>query len=154
NTARNNSRDGISLEQLAVADVLSNVARKNGQGIFVQSSKKLMISRNNLSENSRYGLRMSSSSGNNVTDNGFYDNEIAGVNLVDCRENFLYHNVLADNSIQNAADNGANQWDAGPKTGGNYWSDHQVQGNPGSAARAIPAKGVDRYPFQDPWGWR
>jgi parallel beta-helix repeat protein len=154
NTAKNNSRDGISLEQLAVADVLSNVARKNGQGIFVQSSKKLVISKNNLSENSRYGLRMSSSTGNNVTDNGFYDNEIAGINLVDCRENFLYHNVLADNVIQNAADNGANQWDAGPKTGGNYWSDHDVQGNPGSSARTIPAKGVDRYPFHDPWGWR
>jgi len=154
NTAGGNKDNGISLQQLTVADVQSNTARGNGQGLFVQSSKKLTISRNNLSENRLYGLRMSSSGDCNVTDNSFMNNEIAGVNLVDCRGCFLYHNNLADNSIQNAADNGANQWDAGPKFGGNYWGDHAVAGNPGSVPRTIPAKGVDRYPFQDPWGWR
>lgn len=154
NTADGNKDSGISLQQISVADVLSNIARNNGQGLFVQSSKKLMVSNNNLSENRLYGLRMSSSGDCNLTDNSIMNNEIAGVNLVDCRGNFLYHNNLVGNSIQNAADNGINQWDAGPKIGGNYWSDHAVAGNPGSVARTIPAKGVDRYPFQEPWGWR
>jgi parallel beta-helix repeat protein len=154
NTASGNQKDGISLEQLSVADVLSNIAKGNGQGLFVQSSKKLVISKNNLSENRRFGLRMSSSSDCNVTDNSFLNNEIAGVNLVDCSKNFLYHNVLVGNYIQNAADNGENLWDAGPKLGGNYWGDHKVQGNPGNVPRTVPAKGVDHYPFQDPWGWR
>ncbi len=153
NNARSNTRDGISLEQLSDAEVLDNIATGNGQGIYVQSSKKSRISGNILSENSRYGLRMSSSTGCNITDNNISNNQIAGVNLVDCTSNYLYHNILADNLIQNAADNGQNQWDAGPVVGGNYWSDHMVVGNPGNVPRPIPGKGQDRYPFQDPGGW-
>ena len=66
---------------------------------------------------------------------------------------FLAINLFQDNG-QNAADNGANQWDGGEEAGGNYWSDHQVEGNPSREARPIPGGGVDRYPFADPWGWR
>ena len=154
NNASGNRRDGISLEQLSDARVENNTARGNAQGVFVQSSKKLAIGGNNLSENSQYGLRMSSSSGGNVTENSFFKNQIAGANLVDCTANLLYHNTFLDNGIQNAADNGANQWDAGPTQGGNYWSDHEVRGNPSNAPRQIPSQGVDRYPFQDPGGWR
>jgi parallel beta-helix repeat protein len=154
NNVRMNQRDGLSLEQLADADVENNTAQGNAQGIFVQSSKRVAIEENNMTENSHYGLRMSSASGCNVTENSFLKNQIAGANLVDCTTNFLYHNIFMDNGIQNAADNGDNQWDAGPKEGGNYWSDHRVTGNPGNEPRQIPAKGVDRYPFQDPGGWR
>ena len=103
--------------------------------------------------NSRYGLRMSNSVGCNVTENSLSDNQIAGANLVDCTNNFLYHNIFANNVVQNVADNGKNQWDAGPTIGGNYWSDFAVLGNPGNVPRQIPGKGVDRYPFQDPGGW-
>jgi len=100
----------------------------------------------NLSENTQFGLRMSSSSGNNVTENHISQNQISGANLVDCTANFLYHNIFQNNGMQNAADNGANSWDAGPAQGGNYWSDQKVMGNPSSVARQIPSKGVDRYP--------
>ena len=103
--------------------------------------------------NSRYGLRMSNSVGCNITDNSFSDNQIAGANLVDCTNNLLYHNIFANNAVQNVADNGKNQWDAGPTIGGNFWSDFAVLGNPGNLPRQIPGKGVDRYPFQDPMGW-
>jgi parallel beta-helix repeat protein len=126
----------------------------NAQGIFVQSSRRLLIENNRLSENSRFGLRMSSATGCNVTDNIISKNQIAGANLVDCTASFLYHNAFLDNGPQNAADNGANQWDAGPRLGGNYWSDHEVLGNPGRTPKQIPSKGVDRYPFQEPGGWR
>jgi parallel beta-helix repeat protein len=148
-----NKRDGISMEQLSDADLLSNIATGNGQGIFIQSSKKLRITGNSLLRNSRFGLRMSSTTGCNITENDISNNQISGVNLVDCSNNLLYHNIFADNSIQNAADNGQNQWDDGPISGGNYWSDHEVSGNPGNVPRQIPGNGQDRYPFQDPGGW-
>jgi len=86
----------------------------NGQGIYVQSSKKLRITGNILCQNSRFGLRMSSTTGGNITENNIYENQIAGINLVDCTDNLLYHNILSDNRIQNAADNGQNHWDNGP----------------------------------------
>ncbi len=55
---------------------------------------------------------------------------------------------------QNAVDNGNNAWDAGPGEGGNYWSDHAVEGNPGADLKQVPTKGTDRYPFEDPDGWK
>jgi parallel beta-helix repeat protein len=153
NNASENTVDGLSLQQLVYAIVQNNTALRNGQGIYVQSSRNLSITGNILGENSRYGLRMSSSKDCNITGNNIYENRLAGANLVDCARSLLYHNVFADNGIQNAADNGQNQWDGGPKAGGNYWSDHQVFGNPAGIPRQIPGGGVDRYPFQDPWGW-
>ena len=149
-----NKNDGISIMQLSSTDLLKNTARENGQGVFVQSSNNMKIDGNTLGDNSRYGLRMSQASKCNITENTLVRNEIAGVNLVDCKGNFIYHNSFIENGLQNAADNGVNQWDAGPKIGGNYWSDHAVSGNPGNSALKIPSSGVDRYPFQDPVGWR
>jgi parallel beta-helix repeat protein len=97
---------------------------------------------------------MSTSSQCNITENYFNRNEISGVNMVDCKENLIYHNIFEENGLQNALDNGDNSWDLGPELGGNYWSDHKVQGNPGDAPVQIMSKGVDRYPFRDPGGWR
>jgi len=153
NNVSENKVDGFSLQQLVYAIVLNNTALRNGQGIYVQSSRNLSITGNILGENSRFGLRMSSSMHCNISENNIYDNRMAGANLVDCAGSLLYHNVFANNGIQNAADNGQNQWDGGPKAGGNYWSDHPVIGNPADQPRQIPGGGVDRYPFQDPWGW-
>lgn len=153
NKAAANSQDGFFLEQLSSAELSRNSAHQNGQGAFVHSSKRIKVEGNNLSENDKYGLRMSVSSECNVTENSFSRNGISGANLVDCTGNFLYHNILAENGIQNAADNGENYWDAGPKVGGNFWSDHKVKGNPGNSSRQIPSGGVDRYPFQSPGGW-
>lgn len=153
NNASANKIDGLSLQQLLGADVQGNTALRNGQGIFIQSSRKIIVQGNDLGENSRFGLRMSSSSDCNITENNIYDNQIAGINLVDCAGNLLYHNIFAKNGIQNAADNGQNQWDAGPGAGGNFWSDHEAVGNPADAPRQIPGGGVDRYPFQDAGGW-
>jgi parallel beta-helix repeat protein len=153
NRAEANRQDGFSFEQLSSAELSKNEARKNGQGAFLHSSKRVRVEGNNFSENDKYGLRMSASSECNVTDNRFIRNEISGVNLVDCSGNFLYHNRFIDNGLQNAVDNGENLWDAGPKIGGNFWSDHQVKGNPGNTPREIPSKGIDRYPFQSANGW-
>ena len=154
NNASRNKMDGISLQQLSNVDVQSNIALRNGQGIYIQSSRRLCVRGNILCENRRFGLRMSGTKDSNITENNIYDNRIAGANLVDCFGNRLYHNIFAKNGIQNAADNGQNQWDAGPSAGGNFWSDHEVLGNPGDEPRQIPGSGVDRYPFQDLGGWQ
>jgi parallel beta-helix repeat protein len=154
NRAVANIQDGFFLEQLSSAELSENSARENGQGAFVHSSKRVKVEGNNLSENRKYGLRMSISSECNVTGNRFIGNEVSGANLVDCTGNFLYHNVFVENGFQNAVDNGENHWDAGPEIGGNFWSDHRVKGNPGNTPREIPSKGVDRYPFESQGGWR
>ena len=135
------------------ADLLNNTALFNGQGIFIQSSNRLAIRGNAIGENSRFGLRMSSSEGCNVTDNDIYENQFAGANLVDCTNNLLYHNVFRDNGIQNAADNGQNRWDAGADGGGNYWSDYRVSSSLADSSYQVAGGLLDRYPFQVPWEW-
>ncbi len=153
NNASDNKLNGFSLQQLFYAEVQNNTALRNGQGIYIQSSSLLNLTGNIMGENSRFGLRMSNSKDCNVNENNIYENQITGANLVECTGNLLYHNIFAKNGMQNAADNGQNQWDDGPAAGGNYWSDHTVFGNPGNAARQIPGGRADRYPFQDPLGW-
>ena len=153
NNVSENEIDGISLQQLSSAHVKGNAARHNGQGIFAQSCQGLRLEDNLLEENRRSGLRMSRCQGGSILESSISGNEMAGANLVDCSGNMLYHNLFQNNG-QNAADNGANQWDGGEALGGNYWSDHPVVGNPSREARQIAGKGVDRYPFADPWGWR
>jgi parallel beta-helix repeat protein len=153
NNASFNKQSGLELEQLSGAEMTQNKAYYNGQGLFLQSSKRVTIKGNDLSFNTLHGLRMSASSGCNVTENIFKGNEASGINMVDCQENWIYHNTLRNNSYDNALDNGKNHWDAGPKVGGNYWSDHDVSGNPGRDPRKIMTSGQDRYPFQCPGGW-
>jgi parallel beta-helix repeat protein len=148
-----NREDGVTLQQLVYATIRNNTVLRNSQGFFVQSSSNISLAGNNLGENSRFGLRMSSCKDFSISENNIYDNQLAGANLVDCKGSLLYHNVFANNGIQNAADNGNNQWDAGPEDGGNYWSDHTVFGNPSQEPRQVAGGNVDRYPFQDPWGW-
>jgi parallel beta-helix repeat protein len=89
-----------------------------------------------------------------VFENSFVKNEIVGAKLIDCSGNKIYHNSFLLNGFnQNAVDNGENLWDLGPLAGGNFWSDHEVSGNPGNEPKTIPSSGVDNYPFQSPvWG--
>lgn len=158
NCLSSNPEAGLSLHQLSAATASGNTAQGNGDGIFLQSVVGGKIEGNNLSGNDRYGLRMSNSREGKVTGNTFVRNGIAGVGLIDCRGCSVYHNNFIENgnSIlpQNAVDNGDNDWDAGSGEGGNYWSDHQVSGNPGADPKVVPAKGMDRYPFEDPDGWK
>ncbi|HNX40500.1 MAG TPA: NosD domain-containing protein, partial [Methanothrix sp.] len=124
------------------------------QGIYIQSCRLFHLQSNLLGENSRFGLRMSLSRAGNITENNIYDNGLAGANLVDCSDNLIYHNVFANNGLQNAADNGDNRWDGGSDMGGNYWSDFAASANPGVEPRPIAGGGRDRYPFRDAWGWQ
>jgi len=157
NNLRSNRGAGLTLDHLSGCTVVGNSALKNRDGTSLQSVSKVKLERNNISFNSHYGVRMSYSSDCKVVDNQFEDNEIGGVSLTDSNDNYVYHNCFIDNGNemmpQNAVDNGRNFWDKGPSVGGNYWSDHQVGGNPSNVHKSIPSNGVDRYPFQDLNGW-
>jgi parallel beta-helix repeat protein len=149
-----NKLDGVVLNQLSGAKLSGNSAFANNQGFFIQSSEKVQLEGNNISQNKRYGLKMSFSSQCEITENKFTRNAISGINLVDCEGNLVYHNVFVENGFENAFDNGNNQWDAGSQLGGNYWSDHELLGNPGNSPKKIQTSGIDNYPFQDPGGWK
>jgi parallel beta-helix repeat protein len=148
---------GMRIEQLSGGSAVDNTALRNREGIFVNGVRGFQFIGNNISMNERFGMRMGSSSGCNISDNRFMGNGMVGLSLTDCSDNRIYHNSFIDNGSifgQNAVDNGSNLWDMGPVIGGNYWSDHQVSGNPGDSPKSVPSRGVDRYPFERDKGWR
>jgi len=155
NNISSNNESGVEMDQLTGGQILNNTAKGNREGVFIMAGREVQVEGNILSKN-RYGLRMSSSSSCTVAENRIMQNEMAGVSLTDCNDNRIYHNIFVENGKpfgQQAVDNSNNQWDMGPQVGGNYWSDHLADGNPGGQQRKIPSQGVDRYPFRDPKGW-
>jgi len=90
---------------------------------------------------------MSGSSECNVTDNRFIGNTISGANLIDSHGNYVYHNTFINNGMQNAVDNGENQWDSGPITGGTTGAIIKRLKS-GKHPPADPDQRSNRYPFQ------
>ncbi len=158
NNVSSNEGTGIELVHLSGGTVNGNLVLKNKAGIFLQSAQRVHLEGNNLSLNDGYGLRMSYSGDCKIVENELFRNGIGGASLVDCSGNSVYHNSFVDNGNlmlpQNAADNGENSWYRDLPVGGNFWSDHRVVGNPGTVPKEIPSRGTDRYPFQDPGGWK
>ena len=149
--------------------ITNNNVSNNDYGIYLWSSGNNRITSNSANSNKWDGIRLytpiiigllnsssSCSSYNNITSNVISNNQGHGINiLLESDNNLIYHNNLIENTDQ-ACDKGYNNsWDNGPIEGGNYWSDHECEGNPsnGSQPYYIEPNGVDHYPFQDENGW-
>ncbi len=140
-----------------------------GEGIYLKRSDKNKISNNDLSYN-KNGVLFEGVSYNVIYENKLERNDV-GINLsggcfssdgfIICYpscHNLIYHNNFIDNREAQAYDDGYNNsWDNGPIEGGNYWSDHECEGNPSDGLQPyyIPgsADAVDWFPFQDKDGW-
>ena len=97
---------------------------------------------------------MNVSSGNQIYGNNISSNSV-GVLVMNSDANKIYHNNFLANKEQAEDRRGSNSWDMGNVTGGNYWSDLAVKGNPSEGPSKIikGAAAMDRYPFQNPSGW-
>ncbi len=180
NTISNNKGNGIELDSVIifvlnttvknrkVSDDSEGVAAiEDENGIYLYESLNNSIINNSILNNWENGILCYSSS-NNITNNTISNNYEEGIDLDSgANNNLIYHNNLIHNNLihnnltnytRNAEDNGYNNsWDNGPIEGGNYWSDHECDGNPsnGSQPCYIPgsANAVDWFPFQDQNGW-
>jgi parallel beta-helix repeat protein len=155
NTITNNSW-GIHLNQASNNSIYTNNIANNGWvgiGCFYFSFNN-NISRNNITGNINYGIRISESTNNTISENIITNNEY-GIAILWGSNNSVYHNNFINNTFQAYAQSSVNVWDDGYPSGGNYWSDHVCTGNPsdGSEPYNIDANNIDHYPFQDPNGW-
>ncbi len=185
NNASSNYRDGIRLQESASNVITGNTLSSNSHGIVLEYSSSNIISDNRVSLNGNDGIVFDSSSsntisgnsissnddgirlsysgnntifGNSVSSNGYY-----GLYLSQSDSNRVFHNNIVGNNHQ-VTDNGANQWDDGYPSGGNYWSDYEGndqlsgpdQDQPGSDGMGdslyyiYPGTSVDHYPKMDP----
>jgi parallel beta-helix repeat protein len=92
---------------------------------------------------------------NTVTGNNITSNSDCGMLNVSSN-NGIYHNNFVDNAQQVDGVAGANSWDNGYPSGGNYWDDYigtDANGDGiGDISYAINENNTDRYPLMFPFG--
>jgi parallel beta-helix repeat protein len=165
NTAMYNDQDGLLLYHSESNEVVNNDFFYNQMGIGIYNSATNNITANNLSHNSDDGIYISDASNNTLRQNMISGN-MQGISIqIGCTDNVLYHNSFINNMFQ-AVDYGANHWDHGYPSGGNYWGNYAgidiyngpLQNLPGGdglgdAKYLIGGDGggVDNYPLIHPW---
>jgi len=142
----------------------NNIVRYNniegGLGITLDySSNHNEVSHNNIT-NSEFGFVLSySSDNNNISYNNIANNRKAVMFSFGCSNNVFHHNNFINNKwpVNIGLYPGANIWDAGYPSGGNYWSDHNPPDEDkdmiGDKPYVIDASNVDRYPLIYPYGF-
>jgi len=156
---------GIFLDSGRVNVTVRNVEITDFEnGILLYNSSSNCVVGNNVTENARFGIQFSQSSGNSIVGNNIIGNNVSGIYL-DSPNNLIYHNNFIDNTAQvSMAMAGANVWDDGYPSGGNYWSDYngsdlflgENQDQLGSDGigdthYVIDGNNTDHYPLMNPW---
>lgn len=132
NTVDTNHYQGIHLESSS-NNITGNKVSNNPWGIVLYSSnsKKNRLSNNTVWNNTR-GICIGYSSNNTLIKNNVSDNSDFGIYLESANNNTIYNNYF--NNTNNSYDNSNNTWNIsktrgmnivdGPYLGGNYWSDY------------------------------
>jgi parallel beta-helix repeat protein len=148
---------------------IDNNAGASSDGIYVDitgTTGGVATIKNNLIENSgRYGIYLTGATNSVVVGNSIVKNSY-GMRLYSSSNNLIFHNNFVDNINYNEYDDsGANSWDDGYPSAGNYWSDHggaddfkgpgqNQSGKDGIIDTPYPVQGgsgEDRYPLVKPW---
>ena len=144
-----------------------NIAYDNFAAVLLyQASGGVRVLENDLSNND-IGIFMSGSTGSQVAGNRIAMNALQGILMESgSTSNTFYHNNMIANVVQVAEEYaGANTWDIGYPSGGNYWSDYLGvdeysgvdQTNPGSdgigdTPYVLMSGSQDDYPLMFPYG--
>jgi len=154
---------GVYLYYSSNNNMLSgNNVTGNTYGVYlVSSSNNNVLSGNNLTGNSGTGISLDSSDNNVFLGNNVTGNSGSGIVLSHSNNNTFYHNNFISNSQQvSLTSSGANSWDMGYPSGGNYWNNYAVadifsgpyqnvtgSDGIGDLPYVIDANNTDRYPL-------
>jgi parallel beta-helix repeat protein len=159
--------DGLWIDNSEYNTVENNLLTSNNDdGLVVKDSYDNTISENIISFNDDNGMSIFYPSADNfVIKNIIRSNNDDGI-YINGSNNNIYHNSFVHN-LENANDEGTNNWDNGYPSGGNYWTDYTGSDNyhgvdqdlPGSdrigdISYEVPiGRGTDNYPlsYQDSW---
>ncbi len=138
NTVSSNTNVGIGIFGCWVSDVVRyNTVSSNADGITFSMSSNHVVSGNTVSLNPGDGVYLITSSSNTIINNtlqgngnGIYLDEFSFEGPT--QGNNIYHNNFIGNTQQahehDDGIGGANFWDNGYPSGGNYWSDFDEAG--------------------------
>jgi parallel beta-helix repeat protein len=154
NTINSNNVDGIKTMFSDISNnylIENNIYSNRWNGIHLLLGEHNYILRNNITQNLYNGIHIGDSDQNTITKNTIKENQEDGLCILfeGSENNVIYHNNFISDT---AFDSGYNQWDNGPTSEGNYWSnyngpDHNDDGI-GDTPYEIPGgENKDRYPF-------
>jgi parallel beta-helix repeat protein len=157
NSINSNKGCGIYLHASNYCDITNNSINSNQkEGIYLYQSSNNNLTNNEMNSN-KDGTYLTEESGKNqITNNSIKDNEYGIYLSSGSSHNKIYHNNFINNTAQAEEHKSINRFDNGPKIGGNYWSDHECEGNPsnGTQPYLIPIQNNhDKYPFENENGW-
>ena len=147
-----NGYDGIRLIESRGGMVADNILWDNGVGIFLERHSDNGTLSNNTIAIGGYGVDIWNSTNARVFDNNISGNN-RGIRLImGASGNRIYHNSMNAN-INQAGDDGSNQWDDGYPSGGNYWSDYTGADSFGGPNQDVPGSdGIGDTPYPIPDG--
>ncbi|RLC80495.1 MAG: hypothetical protein DRI61_05635, partial [Chloroflexi bacterium] len=103
----------------------NNISDNTGYGIKVENAGNVVIGSNLIANNTLDGIYMANCTDFKIMNADIFNNLNNGIRLENCTNGSVYHNNIVDNMVQAFDDMaGANQWDNGYPSGGNYWSDY------------------------------
>lgn len=138
--------------------VNNTMAANNYDGIKLRSCSGNIIEGNNVSSNTWNGFELVASDANTIIRNMVAANWI-GIYIALGSNNSIYHNdFIANMNSTPFYSRGANTWDNGYPSGGNYWSDYTGKDSNGDGFGDTPytmvSNNTDRYPLVSPyWYW-
>lgn len=120
--------------------IAKNIANFNVEGIYMNGETKYSTIVNNTLTQNNYGIFLKEEGGYHPT------------------YNTIYHNNFIDNTFLQARDDGANIFDGGYPSGGNYWSNYTgTDANHdgiGDTPYIIDTNSQDNYPSMNPNSWQ
>ncbi|HLE46193.1 MAG TPA: NosD domain-containing protein, partial [Thermoplasmata archaeon] len=165
NRVANNNIAGLILDQASNVTIIDNTVPDNDFNVDLTNSNDVLIRNNTVATSTSDGITITGGARltieeNNITGNG------GGVLAVGVTALLVRHNAFNGNSPQAADTAGANAWDDGYPSGGNYWSDYAgvdtcsgpnqdvcpLPDGIGDTPYVIDADSSDRYPLMQPYG--
>jgi len=161
NNITGNAASGIAIAGYSNT-ILKNTLENNLRGIGLGSTYSV-VSGNTIRSNTESGVYLAGSE-NTICANSIFNNKwgiYITPQLAASHANRIYHNIL--DNVFNAFDNSSSvveNWDNGPQSGGNYWSDYTSRysnatetgkSGIGNTPYLIWADNIDNYPLMTPF---
>jgi parallel beta-helix repeat protein len=157
--------DSFSGEEQSCIAITDNLLFNCSWGMFVMTSNTTITDNFVMGSETSWGIYMQSNN-NTVVGNVFQSSTNHAIMVAECLDNIIYHNDFLQNNANNALySSGANTWDNGYPSGGNYWSaaklavdeytgvDQDVPGHDNiiDTPLTLGADNVDHYPLVYPY---
>ena len=160
NSVTNNNIAGLALDTASNVTVRSNTFADNDYNVDLTNSNDVLIRNNTVATSTSDGITITGGARMTIAENDITGNG-GGVLAVGATALRVYHNAFNGNLPQAADVNGANAWDDGYLSGGNWWSDYTgvdncsgpnqdvcpVPDGIGDTPYVIDADSQDRYPL-------